>query len=237
MNRQDISQAISTTKIHNPRIKNGFFATWNGIRLADDCQDDFKCKGGEYCIDSKNFLCQQTYRYCISKSLLCDGILNCDTGDESDEKNCELAFLESRIFIMIAVIGPAIFIFISAIFYFIHKMNKSSIEDKESLASECGHKFPMPTFILARESGNNKNQKILVFKKNKTNGQTNRSSTSDPFDSPEITDNSENQNSKTNTSSIFASKNAEIKDKIFDDVDLKSVRRNSYTKAIYSNDE
>lgn len=233
-----MNQAISTQKMHNPRMKNGFFATWNGIRLADDCQDDFKCKGGEYCIDSKNFLCQQTYRYCISKSLICDGILNCDTGDESDEKNCELTFLESRIFIMIAIISPIIFIFISIIFYIIHRVNKSSLEDRESWTSECGQKFPIPTFIVARESGNNKIPKILVFKKDGINRPRDGSNTSDPFDSPESTDNSENlKTPKTNTSSFFPSKNTESKNRIMDDIDSKSVRRNSYTKAICANDE
>ncbi|RNA24915.1 CUB domain-containing [Brachionus plicatilis] len=223
MNRQDSSQT-TTREIKTPKTKNGFFATWNGIRLADDCQEEFQCKGGEYCIDSKNFLCQQTYRYCISKSLVCDGILNCDTGDESDEKHCELTFLESRIFIMIALIGPTIFIFISIIFCIIHKINKVKLEEEKT---ESGHKFPMPTFIVARESENNmKTAKILVFRKNETDRLRDPSPSSDPFDSSEITDNSDNQKlSKTDASNFFPSKNTESKTRILDDVDSNYSKR------------
>lgn len=232
MNRHETTQTAST-KMNSPRVKNGFFATWNGIHLADDCQEDFQCKGGEYCIDSKNFLCQQTYRYCISKSLVCDGILNCDTGDESDEKHCELSFIESRIFIMIAVIGPTLFIFISIIFCMLHKMNKNKFENKND---KTENKFPMPTFIVARGTEKNKKlAKILVIKKNERESWISKSPTSDPFDSSE---NTENQAlSKENSSKFFTIRKTESKTEEINEIDTKSARRNSYTKAINSNDE
>lgn len=75
--------------------------------MSDSCHPgEFKCKGGEYCIDSKNFLCQTSYKYCIDKSLLCDGVYNCDISDTSDEKHCELNYLKSRLYVsVLAILG------------------------------------------------------------------------------------------------------------------------------------
>jgi hypothetical protein len=40
---------------------NGFKFSWTGVHIEDDCPE-FSCKGGEYCIDTKNLICQETYK-------------------------------------------------------------------------------------------------------------------------------------------------------------------------------
>lgn len=69
--------------------------------MLNDC-DGFKCKGGEYCIDEKNFLCQQTFKYCIAKELACDGMFNCDVGDKSDEMFCQLSIMRTEYLYILA---------------------------------------------------------------------------------------------------------------------------------------
>ncbi len=45
-----------------------------------------------------------TYKYCISDRLVCDGVLNCDFGDQSDETMCHLNFFKKNV-IAIAVVS------------------------------------------------------------------------------------------------------------------------------------
>lgn len=121
---QSLSGAANRTKAvdTNSKIKNGFFVSWTAIRLADECDDEFRCEGGEYCIDSKNFICQQTYRYCISKNLVCDGVLNCDTRDESDEKYCELSFFKSQLYVTMFIISSIVFVVLTMLCLVIYKL-------------------------------------------------------------------------------------------------------------------
>jgi hypothetical protein len=96
----NLNNLTSTEKIKGvSKIKKGFRFIWTAVTLTDDC-DQFQCEGGDFCIDENKMLCQPTNRYCISKSLVCDGVLNCDLGDHSDEKQCELNFIKSQKFIL-----------------------------------------------------------------------------------------------------------------------------------------
>jgi hypothetical protein len=81
-NAHKINRTMRTRPGSLNRIKYGFYLSWTAVHLNDTTcnQNEFKCKGGEYCIDSKNVLCQTTYEYCINKELLCDGVYNCDLG-------------------------------------------------------------------------------------------------------------------------------------------------------------
>lgn len=56
--------------------------------LPEPCPE-FYCKGGEYCIDSSELLCNPLPRYCIAQSLRCNNIPNCGAGDSSDEDGCK----------------------------------------------------------------------------------------------------------------------------------------------------
>lgn len=120
--------------------KTGFFFSWTAVNAEDDCSPgDFQCEGGEYCIDSKNFLCQQTQKYCVSKTLVCDGVLNCDIGDDSDEKNCELTYLKSRHYLIGVLAFFAFFILITILYSMLRfwkrkfeMQNASALKSKES---------------------------------------------------------------------------------------------------------
>lgn len=106
--------------------------------MEEDCMPgDFQCEGGEYCIDTKNFLCQQTQKYCVSKSLVCDGVLNCDIGDDSDEKNCELTYLKSRHYLVAILVSFSFFILFVILFSMMRFWKqKCELETAKSLKSK-----------------------------------------------------------------------------------------------------
>jgi hypothetical protein len=114
----------------NKKILNGFKLSWTAVTLNENCPE-FQCKGGQVCIDSKNVLCQPSYEYCISKSLVCDGVLNCDNGDESDEKHCELSFLRSKLYLSITIIGGVVFSILTFICIVIHISHKDKLKSKD----------------------------------------------------------------------------------------------------------
>ncbi len=103
------------------KIKKGFQFIWTAVTLTEDC-DQFQCEGGDFCIDENKMLCQPTNRYCISNSLVCDGVLNCDLGDHSDEKQCELNFIKSQKFILILSVCILICLFLIFICITIQKI-------------------------------------------------------------------------------------------------------------------
>ena len=111
----------------------GFLLSWTGIHLTDNCgPGTFQCKGGEYCIDSKKVLCQTTFKYCISNRLVCDGVSNCDLGDESDERFCNLKFLTMphQLFLIIGCAGILFIFLMIAITFVLYKYNKKRIKSK-----------------------------------------------------------------------------------------------------------
>lgn len=57
--------------------------------FAVDRCEEFHCRGEEYCIDTSKVLCNPLPRYCISKSLRCNGVVNCGASDSSDEEGCK----------------------------------------------------------------------------------------------------------------------------------------------------
>ena len=59
-----------------------------GLFKASVC-DGFYCHGGEYCIDSGSLICNTGPRYCIDRSLRCNGVPNCGAYDFSDEDMCK----------------------------------------------------------------------------------------------------------------------------------------------------
>ena len=141
----------------NTPIRNGFKLSWTAVYLDDNCPE-FKCKGGEYCIDSKNFLCQETYKYCISNTLVCDGISNCDTGDESDELHCKLTFIQSRLYLFVGLVGAGVAFLSLVVCFIVNKTNKRRMaehaiemaadeESKEKLRERPLMMMPMPTFV------------------------------------------------------------------------------------------
>ena len=148
VNSQNLVNRTADTNekvFESARIKYGFYLSWSGVHLADQCgPSDFMCKGGEYCIDSKNYLCQPTYKYCISKKLVCDGVFNCDIGDDSDEKHCELSYIQSKFYMRIAAVGGIVFILLTIlciIFYHVNKQDEplsdfSNIEKNSSPSSK-----------------------------------------------------------------------------------------------------
>lgn len=147
---------------NNKLEKLGFQLTWTAVHLEEQC-DGFRCKGGEYCIDEKNFLCQQTYKYCIAKELTCDGSFNCDIGDKSDETFCQLKLI--RLDLLLGSIAAIIlFLFFSFILIFyvntkikrrnylrrLSRYRRSNDIDIDLDIDYRGHitsKMPMPEFI------------------------------------------------------------------------------------------
>lgn len=71
------------------------------IAAAERC-DEFHCRGEEYCIDTSKVLCNPLPRYCISKSLRCNGVANCGASDSSDEEGCEYYYVLQYIRAIIA---------------------------------------------------------------------------------------------------------------------------------------
>jgi len=116
------------------RIKKGFRFIWTAVTLTDDC-DQFQCEGGDFCIDENKMLCQPTNRYCISKSLVCDGVLNCDLGDHSDEKQCELNFIKSQKFII--TLGTCILVCLFLLLICISIQKIKSRRLKLNYSDEC----------------------------------------------------------------------------------------------------
>ena len=115
--------------------RHGFKLTWTAVYVSDECAE-FQCHGGEYCIDSNNMLCQKANRYCIAKSLKCDGIFNCDHGDESDEKGCNLEFLPPN-FALMALAGTIAVLILLLLSLVVCKINsKTSKRDTDDLNYE-----------------------------------------------------------------------------------------------------
>ncbi|XP_050392278.1 membrane frizzled-related protein isoform X2 [Patella vulgata] len=65
----------------------GFKLSWAAVLMPEDgpC-GQFICAGGQMCID--DILCEPSPKYCIHKSLRCDGVPNCGPFDDSDERKC-----------------------------------------------------------------------------------------------------------------------------------------------------
>ncbi|ESO87274.1 hypothetical protein LOTGIDRAFT_154773 [Lottia gigantea] len=66
---------------------NGFKVSWTAVQMPEDgpC-GQFQCGGGKRCIDDMN--CEPSPKYCIHRSLKCDGVPNCGPFDDSDERKC-----------------------------------------------------------------------------------------------------------------------------------------------------
>jgi hypothetical protein len=128
------SSSLGMGSNYNNKIKYGFFLSWTGVHLQEPCGPAyFACKGGEYCIDTKSLLCQPTYSYCISKTLVCDGVFNCDIGDDSDEKNCELNYIRSKLYFSIAFLCGCLFLLGALCCVVFYRFNRSHQEKQESL--------------------------------------------------------------------------------------------------------
>ena len=113
------------------KIKKGFQLIWTAVTLNDEC-DQFMCKGGDFCIDDNKILCQPTNRYCISKNLVCDGVFNCDLGDQSDERQCQLNFFKSNQFLLVAASGVTFFIFLILIRFYIYCLSFHAVFQTEA---------------------------------------------------------------------------------------------------------
>lgn len=168
-----LNETLSITK-RTQAIKYGFSLTWTAIHLANDCGDDFKCMGGEYCIDSKKLLCQPTYQYCISQKLVCDGMYNCDLGDKSDESHCNLSFLKiSKVYLLALVSGGVTFIFISLMMTFLvykcktnklnplHKEIKENISEKKIMNNNNNNHSLFEKYHVLSNGNSNSNRKSV----------------------------------------------------------------------------
>ncbi|RWS31071.1 suppressor of tumorigenicity 14 protein-like protein, partial [Leptotrombidium deliense] len=65
----------------------GFKLVWTAVKfkLKGECSD-FLCQSSEFCLNPKTGSnCQQTYFFCIDRSLLCNGVPNCSEQDTTDE--------------------------------------------------------------------------------------------------------------------------------------------------------
>lgn len=66
----------------------------------------------------------------MSKSLVCDGVLNCDIGDDSDEKNCELSYLKSRNYLLAMFVSFLVFVLVTCLYCMLRckRRRKSTLE-------------------------------------------------------------------------------------------------------------
>lgn len=152
----------------NKKILNGFKLSWTAVTLNENCPE-FQCKGGQVCIDSKNVLCQPSYEYCISKSLVCDGVLNCDNGDESDEKHCELSFLRSKLYLSITIIGGIVFAILTFICILIHISHQERLKNKDKSPNYIKgnsiynqNNIPQPNSLFVESSNNNTADSFII---------------------------------------------------------------------------
>jgi hypothetical protein len=147
------STPVNLQKTNRRNFQNGFLLSWTAVQITNNCME-FQCKGGEYCIDSKSFLCQKTESFCISKNLVCDGILNCDIGDESDEAHCELKYLKSKLYLSITIITSVTFALLTFVCLIIHiinkkrqnRINKSEANNEEDEQTKINLVMPTPMF-------------------------------------------------------------------------------------------
>ncbi|XP_012944697.1 uncharacterized protein LOC106013446, partial [Aplysia californica] len=72
----------------NLRGHRGFKLLWMAVTLPETTEPcaGFRCKGGRHCHNGAE--CTPLKQYCISKSLVCDGVRNCGPFDDSDERKC-----------------------------------------------------------------------------------------------------------------------------------------------------
>jgi hypothetical protein len=101
-------------------------------------------------------------RYCISQSLVCDGVPNCDLGDESDEKYCELSFFQSRFYLFWAIIGGLVIFVIGMICLCTHHalISKDAKQQTQyKLGDQNGEncmQIPVPSIIELEESNSSR---------------------------------------------------------------------------------
>ena len=61
--------------------------------FTENCLDQGKivCRDSQYCFNFRRFSsisCDSTLLFCLDSSLRCDGVMNCEDGDASDELSC-----------------------------------------------------------------------------------------------------------------------------------------------------
>lgn len=61
--------------------------------LTENClaQGKIVCRDSQYCFNFRRFSsisCDSTLLFCLDSSLGCDGVMNCEDGDASDELSC-----------------------------------------------------------------------------------------------------------------------------------------------------
>jgi hypothetical protein len=133
------TQYYSSSSSSDESSKNGFQLSWTAVSTESECPE-FQCAGGEYCIDTKNFLCQHTYRYCISNKLVCDGVFNCDIGDESDEKYCEFSFIRSKVYLFLCILAALAVALLGVACMIAHGLN-AKMKRKQMQQNEPFHNF------------------------------------------------------------------------------------------------
>ena len=211
--------------------KNGndkFLFTWSAIREDEKCGENyFKCKGGEFCIDTNKRICSKLQSYCINNKLRCDGNSHCDIGDESDEENCSPSqtqnIFHTRIVIIFFIILIVSFtiIFFGVLIYVIKETNK------KSKANLQGHILMKVNKKNSISVGSNENIKL----RNAISNQSlvaNRKLLSSPLSpTTEFVLLNKKQNENINQEKLKCIE--------FLDVEVSTLRNNSYTKAISNN--
>ena len=227
----------SSKKDGKSSISFGFLIAWSAFHESEDCQEEFKCKGGEFCIDSNKVLCTKTNSYCISKKLVCDGYSHCNIGDKSDEINC--GFLKSNINYntKLNVIVAFIFfivIFFSFLTYILLKMNLG-------LILKCGKSEEISDEMVTHiNSDSNRNTQSIDLNSTENKEHVSfHNSKSCPLLSPQTDIENNNdinlQNIFTKSTDVFLLYKNDDKKQVHlncIDVCISNIRSNSYIQAL-----
>ncbi|XP_057377794.1 uncharacterized protein LOC130699540 [Daphnia carinata] len=102
----------------SPVVPFGFRLIWTSVdfQTEQNClaQGKIVCRDSQYCFNFRrlsSISCDSTLLFCLDSSLGCDGVMNCEDGDASDELSCQVPFLFASVLAIVCTLFVGTFMF------------------------------------------------------------------------------------------------------------------------------
>lgn len=110
--------SVKSLGSRSPVIPFGFRLIWTAVdfQTEQNClaQGKIVCRDSQYCFNFRRFSsisCDSTLLFCLDSSLGCDGVMNCEDGDASDELSCQVPFLFASVLAIFCTLFVGTFMF------------------------------------------------------------------------------------------------------------------------------
>ncbi|XP_046459954.1 uncharacterized protein LOC124206274 [Daphnia pulex] len=137
--------SVKSLGSRSPVVPFGFRLIWTAVdfQTEQNClsQGKIVCRDSQYCFNFRRFSsisCDSTLLFCLDSSLRCDGVMNCEDGDASDELSCQVPYLFASITAVLCALSVG-----ALVFWFRQRMrNRDKVAEELSYSSAVNYWEP-----------------------------------------------------------------------------------------------